>query len=302
MSLIDSLAKPRWRQYEASGVAELISGDQLREAVSKATFIKDGDLAGAEGIKYDFRLSSHILKAAFKRPVDASRLQESEKKDLVVEPGEVVFVLTEEKLDLPADVMAQLSTKRKVAHAGILTLGGFTVDPGYRGPLLLGLFNFSSTPFPLIPGKKVIAATFFRLEASELPAKAAPVEPLTGFPDELVSVMQKYHPMAVQSVAESVRKLQGDLTSLQTEVRSHLDWYNQFKTSLETNSRQISELTKDINSEKEVRRSGQDELTKGLHAVEGSLNFLRGAAWIIGGILGAGLVVALGVVIWLVTR
>jgi deoxycytidine triphosphate deaminase len=298
---LDSGAKPKWVEDDAPVVAELVTGDHLREAVEKGTFIKHGDVACAEGVKYDFRLSSHFLKAAFKRPVDARHLTESEKRDLVVEPGEVVFVLTEETLDLPNDTMAQLSTKRKVAHAGILTLGGFAVDPGYRGPLLIGLFNFSSTPFPLIPGKKVIAATFYKLDKSEVPATPAPVEALTGFPDELVAVMQKYQPVAVQSVAETVRKLQGELISLQGEVRSHLDWYNQFKAALETNSKQIAELTGDIQAETDVRRKGEDELTKGLHDVKGSLSFLRGAAWVIGGILGTGLAVAIGVVIWVLT-
>jgi deoxycytidine triphosphate deaminase len=298
--LLTNRTKPEWLEDDAPVVAELVTGDHLREAVEQGTFIKRGDVACAEGVKYDFRLSPHILKAAFRRPIDATHLSASEKKELLVEPGEVVFILTEETLDLPNDTMAQLSPKRKLAHAGILTLGGFAVDPGYRGPLLIGLFNFSSTPFPLIPGKKIIAATFYRLVGSEVPATAAPVESLTGFPDELVAVMQKYQPVAIQSVAESVRRLQGDLVALQGEVRSHLDWYNQFKAALETNSKQISELTGDIQAESEVRRKGEDELTRGLHEVKGSLTFLKGAAWVIAGILGAGLAVAVGVVIWLV--
>jgi deoxycytidine triphosphate deaminase len=299
--LLDSRAKAEWKEDDAPVVAELVTGDHLREAVEQGTFIKQGDVACAEGVKYDFRLSPHFLKASFKRPVDARHLTESEKKELLVEPGEVVFVLTEETLELPYDTMAQLSPKRKLAHSGILTLGGFAVDPGYKGPLLIGLFNFSSTPFPLIPGKKIIAATFYRLAASEVPATPAPVEALTGFPDELVAVMQKYQPVAVQSVAEGVRKLQAELVALQGEVRSHLDWYNQFKAALETNSRQIAELTGDIQAEKEVRRKGEDELTKGLSEVKGSLTFLKGAAWVISGILGTGLVVAVGVVIWALT-
>jgi deoxycytidine triphosphate deaminase len=283
-------------------MAELITGNHLLDAVEAGTFIKGGDPACAEGVKYDFRLSPHVLKAAFKRPVDATLLTESEKKDLLVEPGEVVFVLTEETLDLPSDMMAQLSPKRKLAHSGILTLGGFAIDPGYRGPLLLGLFNFSSTPFPLIPGKKIIAATFYRLDGTEVPATPGLVEPLTGFPDELVTVMQRYQPVAIQSVADNLRQLQADLSALQGEVRSHLDWYNQFKSALQTNTEQIAALTKDLESEREVRRSGQDELSKGLQDVKGSLSFLKGAAWVIGTILGAGLTVAIGVLVYVLTH
>ena len=107
-------------------------------------------------------------------------------------------------------MVAQLSPKRKLSHAGILTLGGFTIDPRYVGRLLLGLFNFSSTPFPLIPGKKVIAATFYKLEGSELGEFPDPGEPLDDFPDELVQVMQKYHPVALQSLTDLVNRLQND--------------------------------------------------------------------------------------------
>src|SRR5438105_1926894 len=106
---------------DPSGMAELVAGTNLRQAVEQSTFIQHGDLASAEGVKYDFRLSDHVLKAKFKRPVDASKLTETEKVDLVVEPGEVVFVLTEESLNLPYNMMAQLSPKRKLSHAGILT-------------------------------------------------------------------------------------------------------------------------------------------------------------------------------------
>jgi deoxycytidine triphosphate deaminase len=278
-------------------MANLVTGDELRKAVETGSFIQGGDVSCAENVKYDFRVSSRILKAKFGAPVDANKLSETEKSALFVEPGEVVFVLSEERLVLPSDMMAQLSPKRKLAHEGILTLGGFAVDPGYEGRLLVGLFNFSSTPWPLRPGKKLIAATFYKLEGSEVPKGPGAIEKLDDFPDELVAVMQKYQPVAIQSVAEGVRKLQGDLVALQSEVRSHLDWYNQFKGALEANSRQISELTKDIDTEKEVRRSGEDKLTTGLQDVKGSLTFLKGAAWVLIGILGVAVAIAVGLLI-----
>lgn len=56
-------------------------------------------------------------------------------------------------------MIAQLSPKRKISQAGVLTLGGHTVDPGYEGPLLIGLLNVASKPFILKPGRKLIAAS-----------------------------------------------------------------------------------------------------------------------------------------------
>jgi len=263
----------------------MLTGSELRDAVEKGTFIEGGDASCAEGVKYDFRLSSQILKARFGVPVDASKLSDSDKRDLRVEPGEVVFVLTQERLKLPNNITAQLSPKRKLSHAGILTLGGFCIDPGYQGRLLIGLFNFSSTPFQLIPGKKLIAATFFRLEGSET-GTFPPAAPMDEFPDELIQVMQKYEPLAVQAVADTVRNIQAELISLRGEMRSHEDWYKRFKDSLEAHNEQIGALSRDIAGEREVRKSGQDELSGAVQSIKETLSFLRGAAWVVMGILG----------------
>ena len=267
-------------------MAALVTGRELTEAVEKSTFIQGGDVSCAEGVKYDLRLSPRILKAKFGGPIDANQMSEVEKRDLRIEPGEVVFVLTEERLALPMDMVAQLSPKRKLSHAGILSLGGLCVDPGYTGHLLIGLYNLSSSPFQLRPGKKLIAAIFFRLHEGETAEFPAPEEPFDDFPDELVEVMQKYQPVAVQSVADAVQKLQIDLTNLRTEIRTHEDWYKRFKDSLEAHNEQIGKLAKDLETESVVRKSGQNELTVAVQSVNEALTFLRGASWVVMWILG----------------
>ena len=98
----------------------MVTGQELGTAVKDGTFIQNGDPSGVEGVKYDLRLSSRILKAKFSRPVDASEMSEVEKGDLCVDPGEVVFVLTEERLALPMNMLAQLSPKRKLSRRSYL--------------------------------------------------------------------------------------------------------------------------------------------------------------------------------------
>jgi len=264
-------------------MATMVTGADLVRAVREQTFIKGGDITCAEGVKYDFRLSPRILKAKFGAAVDANKLGEVDRRELRVDPGEVVFVLTEERLELPGNVVAQLSPKRKMSHAGILTLGGFCVDPGYKGRLLVGLFNFSSTPFTLIPGKKLIAATFFQLAASEAADLPVPTESFEDFPEELIQVMQKYQPLPVQA---AMQHLEDDLSALRKEVQSHQSWYDRFKEMLTAHNDQIGRLAKDLEQERDVRRSGQDELTKAVHGIEQTLSILKGGTkvliWILG--------------------
>src|SRR5712692_596472 len=102
-----------------------ITGDHLRRAVETQTFIKNGLAENAEGIKYDFRMGSQVLKAKFGRSMDMAKMSEEQKAEMVIESGEVVFVLTEESLELPDNIMAHLMPKRKLSHEGILVLGGF---------------------------------------------------------------------------------------------------------------------------------------------------------------------------------
>lgn len=287
-ALTQALHFPTWSDREEPNMAMMVTGQDLLSAVNKGSFIQGGESSCVEGVKYDFRLSPRILKARYSSPIDASKLSETEKQALCVEPGEVVFVLTQERLVLPNDMVAQLSPKRKLSHAGILTLGGFTIDPAYEGRLLIGLFNFSSTPFPLIPGKKVIAATFYKLEGSELGTFPSHGESLDDFPDELVQVMQKYHPVAMQSVSEVVKRIQDDLTSLRDEVRSHETWYQRFKDSLDAHNTQIGSLARDLGAEVDVRKSGHHEMTEAIQGMQSALSFLKGAAWVVMGILGVG--------------
>src|SRR5487761_31959 len=257
----------------------MITGEELRQAIEKQTFIKGGNPDCAEGIKYDFRLSPKILKASLGGPIDASKLSIAERAALVIEPGEMVFALSEERLSLPMNMKAELSPKRKLSHAGIIALGGFCIDPGYNGHLLIGLYNFSSTRFPLLPGKKMIAATFYQLgneECAEFPVPPA----LEDFPEELIQVMQKYTPVAVSSVTEAVERVRKDLESLRNEFRSREDWYRQFEQSLERHDSQIKELIDGLKMERDTRARGEDGLSKSIRDLEKALSWLKGAAWV----------------------
>jgi deoxycytidine triphosphate deaminase len=264
----------------------MITGSDLREAVEKSTFIKEGISTCAEGVKYDFRLSSRILKASFGRPIDVDQLSETERSNLFVEPGEMVFVLSMERLSLSETIVAELSPKRKLSHLGILAMGGFYIDPLYSGYLLIGLYNFSSTRFPLIPGKKLIAATFYELGDGELGQFQAP-QAMDDFPDELIQVMAKYQPVAIQSVQESVQRLRAELQGLRTEIQSRSDWYRRFEESLERHDKQIANLLDGLNAEVQARNRGEDKLSQTLGGLQRTLSWIRGAAWVLAALVGA---------------
>ncbi len=191
-------------------MAKIVTEKKIKEWVNQNEVIQNGNVEYAEGIKYDFCLGSRFLKAYFGRDVDYEKdLKTAEDmRNAVVEPGEVVFVLSKERLNLPQNVYVQLNPKRSLSQDGIELMGGLTVDPGYEGFLVFGLRNVAGTPFPLKPGIKIVGANFFELSDGEKVAEDRKPAPIEEFPTKLLDLIEKYKPVNPQNLEEELKKLQ----------------------------------------------------------------------------------------------
>ena len=250
-------------------MATLLTGERLKNATSQGGFIKGGIASSVEGAKYDFRMSPIVLKAQHGQPTNLNNLTEQQRLATKVEPGEVVFVRTIEELNLPNNVISILSMKRKLSHNGIIILGGFCIDPLYKGPLWFGLYNFSSTPFPLQAEKKLIAALFYELSDEEMTDFPTP-ESVGGedFPDELISLIRNYRPIELSSLSDAMKDLQNQLTTLAGEVREDRDWRRDFKDSLEAHNNQLGRLIEGLQEEKDARTREDERIRREFDEME----------------------------------
>jgi dCTP deaminase len=246
---------------EREGMALLITHEQLKKLVGEGQVVVGGDPNSVEGIKYDFRLGNRFLKASLERPVDFRELHGIDRAKAKIEPGEVVFVMSEERLNLPMDMFVVLSHKRKISHDGIAVMGGLCVDPGYDGYLLVGLHNFSSSPFPIEPGRKLIAGLFYRLVETEIGTFPSPVSKITDFPDELVKLIKSYQPVNLTSIAEQMSSLRSELTVLQRELSDDKKWRQDFKEDLDG-------LLAALKEEKENRQDQYRDIETKLSGIE----------------------------------
>jgi dUTPase len=168
-------------------------------------------------------------------------------KELYIIPGEVAFVMTEETLELPQNMFCQLSTKRRLSHDGIILLGGFTVDPHYSGRLFFGLYNISSQDYPLIPGKKLIAGVFYKVDEQTARSFTTVPEALHDFPDDLVRMIRNYKPVSTEALSKEIENLKQTVSDLRDLINNDKIWRDEFKTGLKTNNEQIEKLTSTIN-------------------------------------------------------
>jgi deoxycytidine triphosphate deaminase len=252
-------------------MSDLVSENELKNLVKAGKVIESGVTSSVEGVKYDFRLGKRILLPG-QQPIDITQLPEQDRAKLFLNPGSLAYVLTEERLALPDNMKAELSLKRKMSHAGILVLGGFCVDPGYTGRLLFGLFNFSTSPFPIEPGRKLIAAQFYRLAQAEVPPSRHQ-DIIDEFPDDLVRFMQSYEPVILSGVKADIAELRQALAALREDFITKEKWFAEFREFLERHEKQIERLTEGLKLESETRQKTQDEFRKDLKDVSRSALF-----------------------------
>jgi len=271
-------------------MATLVTGSELHAAVAGETFIRGGDPKAVDHVKYDLRLGAQALKASIGLPKAIDQMQDSEKW---IEPGEVVFVLTEEELHLPANMIATLSPKRAITHRGITVLGGFAIDPGYSGRLWFGLHNFSSSRYALRTGTKLIACLFYMLDAEEADKyQCSDSEPVTDFPDALIELVKNYRPIELKAIQEELAATKADLASLRSAFGDDKTWKDNFQKGLDEHNRQLGVLIDGLKEEKEARKAADSAIEKDVKSLTNWFSLSR-VGWIV---LGLAVAAVLGAV------
>lgn len=244
-------------------MAKIITGAELKILISEGKIIQNADLACAEGIKYDFRLGSKLLKSYFGAPIDIekdlSTLEDRNKA--TVEPGEVVFVLSQERITLPRDIYIQLNPKRSLSQDGIELLGGLTVDPGYEGYLVFGLKNVAGKPYKLKVGTKIVGANLFKLSEGEEIEEGDVPNSIEDFPQRLQELIDKYEPVNPQNLAEDLRNLQKAFEESQGKLTENVKYLKD----------QVGELSKELSKESIRREQETKGLTDKIERVEGKI-------------------------------
>ena len=225
---------------------KILAKDDLLTAVKDKTFIKDGAEESCEGIKYDFILSNMALTVDHGRPRDIDQSDDG----AVIKPGEIAFVMTKESLDLPDDIYCQLSTKRKLSLDGIVILGGLVIDPNYKGKLIFGLYNLSSRNYPLLPGRKLVAGVFYKVDKKTdvIPA------PINDFPAELIKTVVDTKPVSISAVNAAIEGLRAELQEIKGKLDSDVKWKEGFRADVAEITALVKSMGEKLDSEIDTRK------------------------------------------------
>jgi len=149
----------------------ILNGPELRKRIKagwlvlNALLTASGD-ADVQAASYDLRAGIALWKDKTSHDLTLLSYDTSVPQQPVVtlHPGQMVFVITYEELNLPPDVCGTVYSRNRLQKQNILALNAGHVDPGYRGPIIIRLINLGQTEWPLTLGDAVFTVVFHTVE------------------------------------------------------------------------------------------------------------------------------------------
>ncbi|MFA6038798.1 MAG: dCTP deaminase [Candidatus Peribacteraceae bacterium] len=100
----------------------------------------------------------------------------AEGEPFIVQPGEFVLGVTQEKITVPDDLVVRVEGRSSLGRLGIIvhSTAGF-VDPGFSGTITLEISNLNRLPVALYPGMRVCQIAFEQMSSpAETPYHSKP--------------------------------------------------------------------------------------------------------------------------------
>ncbi|ESX21050.1 hypothetical protein X765_31585 [Mesorhizobium sp. LSHC440B00] len=181
------------------------------------------------------RVGSEIyITPGLEQPAPNSHTKQilSENAPIAIPPGQFAFLLTEETVTIPVDVMGFISIKATYKSKGLVNVSGFHVDPGWSGPLIFAVFNAGPATIHLQRGMPLFLLWIADLDAPSVKHKdklgpigipPGMINNITGVVDSLYALEKRMKDelKALSDKNEGVRTQVADIKERQSRVLTY---------------------------------------------------------------------------------
>lgn len=137
---------------------------------------------------------------------------------VTIPPGQFAFLLTEELLEIPHNVMGFISLKSAVKWNGLINVSGFHVDPGFKGRLVYSVYNAGPATIHLSRGQDLFLLWLTDLDPSASQANARNAKsPNLEISDKLITTVN-YPSLSVQNLSKRIEDLENKLKTYVTVI------------------------------------------------------------------------------------
>jgi len=161
-----------------------LSGRKIGDLIREGKLLIDPfDSKLIQPASYDLRLGPKILAGPLCSEKLGMVIQLTEKDpSYEIYSGQMVGVLSLEKLKLPLDICGRFGIRSTFARRGINAFGGLQLDPGFRGRLTMNLLNVGPEPVTITLHEPLFTVEFQRLEEPAEVEYSGPFQDQDDFP------------------------------------------------------------------------------------------------------------------------
>ena len=195
------------------------SGATLRERLNELIDIPDPD--SIDCAAYALKVGAEYYVTPNDRITDPASLplQKLDADDtFAVPPGQFAYVMTEEVVSVPVNVLAFISIRARVKWKGLVNVSGFHVDPGYNGRLLFAVYNAGPVKILLRRGTRTFLIWFADLDnAATSEDSKAGMSPVNNIDLDAVNhVAGEIY--SIQGLADKLRSAEKELNTRITNL------------------------------------------------------------------------------------
>ena len=194
----------------------LLADTQIQDLIDDAEsglVIEPFDRDQLQGASYDLHVGKRLLISGLDREIDLS-----ERGSAAVPAGDFAVVVTQERFEIPQDMAVNIGPKTYLTKKGIILQAGMQIDPGFKGHLVLGLYNSSPRKFVVEHLGDLCSIQFFKLKVAAKKTIATYPEYLSGeFPREMKDYLYSLETKSLTSLGEDVRTLTKNVGALSSE-------------------------------------------------------------------------------------
>jgi deoxycytidine triphosphate deaminase len=149
----------------------VLNASEIRNRIRAGSLVMDASMTTAgepdvQAASYDLRAGIVLWKDKNSRELKRLYYEPASQNQpvLTLLPGQMVFVITHEELNLPNEICGTVYSRNRLQKQNILALNAGHVDPGYRGPILIRLINLRQIEWSLTLGEAVFTVVFHTVE------------------------------------------------------------------------------------------------------------------------------------------
>ena len=136
----------------------ILCKSDISKLIASSNLIADYEKSCLQSCSYDLRIGT-IFRDGQVINETHSRSQEQ----IIIEPGEIVRVLTLERLKLPKDIAGTAFAINSQSREGLMVLNPGHVDPGFEGPLSVKAINLRKVSLPISREDKIFTVIFEKI-------------------------------------------------------------------------------------------------------------------------------------------